>query len=167
MTFHTTLRRSSARGFTLMLAMFIVGLMFVGALALYANAQFGTQDARGTEQKNSVFDSAEAGIEDGINALDVSNSATGGAGTLTNGDSFNYTITSNTTASAKNVSDGINIISLPVGYALIVSTGTVNTQRPTIAEAIVKGGGFNYNLNNVAVETGGNVTGNWNHNIGL
>jgi hypothetical protein len=80
-----------------MLVMFIVGLMFVGCLALYASAQFGSQDTHSMEQKNSVFDAAEAGLEDGVNALDVASSATGGSGTLTNGDSFNYTITTNAT----------------------------------------------------------------------
>src|SRR4029077_5696472 len=39
--------------------------------------------------------------------------------------------------------------------------------RPTIAEAIVTSKAFNYTLNNVAVAAGGNLTGNWNHNIGL
>jgi hypothetical protein len=150
-----------------MLVMFIVGLMFVGCLALYASAQFGSQDTHSMEQKNSVFDAAEAGLEDGVNALDVASSATGGSGTLTNGDSFNYTITTNATGLPQSESDGINFITLPTGYSLIVSTGTVASQRPTIAEAIVKGGGFNYSLNNVAVEVNGNVTGNWNGKIGL
>lgn len=168
MTSRATLRRPPARGFSLILAMFIVGLMFIGCLAIYANAQFGTQNARSIEQKNSVFDSAEAGIEDGVNALDVSNTATGGSGTLANGDAFSYTINANPSGgAATNVSDGINTISLPSGYALIVSTGTIATQRPTITEAIVKPGGFNYSMNNVAVEVAGDLTGNWNGKIGL
>jgi hypothetical protein len=150
-----------------MLVMFIVGLMFVGCLALYANAQYGSKDAASIEQKNAVFDSAEAGIEDGVNALDVASSATGGSGTLANGYAFNYTITPNPSGIPINVSDGINTISLPSGYDLIVSTGTIATQRPTVAEAIVKGGGFNYSTNNVALEVGGNVTGNWNNKIGV
>jgi hypothetical protein len=150
-----------------MLAMFIVGLILVASLAMLANAQNGSQDARSMEQKNSVFDAAEAGVEDGVNALDVSNTATGGSGTLANGYAFTYTITPNNTAGNKSVSDGINFVSIPPGYDLIVSTGTVASQRPTIAEAIVTSKAFTYSLNNVAVAASGNLTGNWNFKTGL
>jgi hypothetical protein len=147
--------------------LFIVGLILVASLAMLSNAQYGSMSARSVEQKNSVFDAAEAGVEDGINALDVSTAATGGSSTLANGYAFSYSITPNLGVANKIKNDGINNVSIPPGYYLIVSTGTIATQRPTIAEAIVTSKGFNYTLNNVAIAAGGNLTGNWNGKIGL
>jgi len=163
----TTFSRSSERGFSLVLALFIVALILIASLALLANAQYGSQDARSMEQKNAVFDAAEAGVEDAINALDGSSTATSGSSTLADGYAFSYTITSNPGPGTITPSDGINPISIPPGYALIVSTGTTANQRATIAEAIVTSKAFNYTLNNVAIAAGGNLTGNWNHNAGL
>jgi hypothetical protein len=168
MTSKSSVRRSTNRGFALILVLFVVALILVASLALMANAQYGSLNTQSMQQKNAVYNAAESGVEDGLNALDGSSTATGGSGSLANGYSFNYTITSNVTgALPKNASDGVNSISIPPGFALIVSTGSIGNQRPTVAEAIVRTSGFNYTLNNVAIAASGNLTGNWNHNIGL
>src|ERR1700719_4325658 len=126
-------RRANERGFSLVLALFVLGLVLVGTLTLLSNSIYGSTDTRNIEQKSSVFDASEAGLEDGLAALDASPTATGGSGTIANGYAYTYTISTNITAGAKNYSDGINNVSVPAGYSLIVSTGTVNGQRPTIA----------------------------------
>src|ERR1022692_2303986 len=110
-----TFSRSSERGFSLVLALFIVALILIASLALLANAQYGSQDARSMEQKNAVFDAAEAGVEDAINALDGSSTATSGSSTLADGYAFSYTITSNPGPGTITPSDGINPVLVPPG----------------------------------------------------
>ena len=160
-------RRANGRGFSLVLALFVLGLVLLGTLTLLSNSIYGSTDTRNIEQKSSVFDAAEAGIEDGLAAVDALPTATGGSGTIANGYAFAYTITTNLTIANKIQSDGINNVTIPPGYALIVSTGTVNGQRPTIAEAIVKCKCSTYTVNNVAIAANGNLTGNWNGKIGI
>src|SRR5689334_17935736 len=96
----TRMSGPSDRGFAMILTIFVIGLLLVAGMMLLSNSQYSASDAVNTEQKNQAFNAAEGGLDNAMEALDLSTFATGSAsGALSNGGNYTYTITNNLNSS--------------------------------------------------------------------
>jgi hypothetical protein len=135
--------RRNGRAFVLPYVMGFAAVLAVIAMLLLQSANNAGQSTYTIQDKNAVFDAAEAGLNAALDDLDVS-LLTGATrtSTLPNGYTFTYTIYPNFLSSiTKLINDpitGSGQIELPIGGAIIDSTGYDPTgQRTSTVEAAV------------------------------
>lgn len=131
------------RGFVLPYVLGFAALLAVIAMLLLESANSASESTYSIQDKNAVFDAAEAGLNAALDDLDVS-LLTGGTrtATLPNGYKFTYKIYPNFTGlQTLLMTDPINSagqIFIPIGGAMIDSTGSDPTgDRSTTVEAAV------------------------------
>jgi len=158
----TTNRRRTDRGFAMILTIFVIGLLLIAGMMILSNSQYSASDALNTEQKNQAFNAAEGGLDNAMEALDVSALANGSSnGTLPNGGSFSYTISNNLLSSNTMSIPGRG--TLPGNSALISSQGAgALGGRPVTVEAVVVPTTTQIVFSNDAVDAGLDIQGNWN-----
>ncbi len=155
-------QRSRQRGFALVLTIFVIGLVLVAGMLMLSNSQFSANNAVNTEQKNQAFNAAEAGLDNAMEALDLSSLATGSSsGSLANGASYTYSITNNLNSSSPANVSGQNSIPGDSAYISSVGTGAVGG-RPVTVTAVVKPTTTTISFPNDAIDAGIDVQGNWN-----
>lgn len=131
------------RGFVLPYVLGFAALLAVIAMLLLESANNASESTFSIQDKNAVFDAAEAGLNAALDDLDIS-LLTGGSrtATLPNGYRFTYHIYPNFTGlQTLLMTDPINSagqIFIPIGGAMIDSTGSDPTgDRSTTVEAAV------------------------------
>jgi len=155
-------RRRTDRGFAMILTIFVIGLLLVAGMMLLSNSQYSASDALNTEQKNQAFNAAEGGLNNAMEALDVSAMTTGSSsGSLPGGGSYTYTISNNLLGSMPmNITGGRSI---PGETALITTQGTgALGGRPVTVEAVVAPTTTQIVFSNDAIDAGLDIQGNWN-----
>jgi len=131
------------RGFVLPYVLSFAAMLAVIAVMLLESASSASKSTYSLQDKNSVFDAAEAGLNAALDDLDVSLLApTSRTTTLANGYKFSYQIHPNFTGiSAQRILDPFNSagqIFVPIGGAIIDSTGSdPSGGRTTTVEAAV------------------------------
>jgi hypothetical protein len=139
---HAT-RARFGRGFVLPYVMSFAAMLAVIAVMLLESANNASVSAYSVQDKNAVFDAAEAGLNAALDDLDVSLLApTNRSVRLANGCSFSYRIFPNFTGlSVSHILDPLNgagQLYLPIGGAIIESTGfDPSGGRSTSVEAAV------------------------------
>jgi Tfp pilus assembly protein PilX len=135
--------RRSGRAFVLPYVMGFAAVLAVIAMMLLQSANSASDSTYTIQDKNAVFDAAEAGLNAALDDLDIS-LLTGAnrTSTLPNGYKFTYTIYPNFLGGLlKTITDpitGSGTIQLPIGGAIIDSTGYDPTgQRTSTVEAAV------------------------------
>ena len=136
-------RRRSNRGFVLPYVLAFAALLAVIAMMLLQSATVASHSTYSIQDKNAVFNAAEAGLNAGLDDLDVSLlTSTLRTATLPNGYSYSYKIYPNFTGLGLNpILDPINGASqvfVPVGGAIIYSTGhdPTGTRTATVEAAV-------------------------------
>jgi hypothetical protein len=137
------IRQRRTRGFVLPYVLGFAAVLAVIAMMLLQSANSASESTYTIQDKNAVFDAAEAGLNAALDDLDIS-LITGAnrTATLPNGYKFTYTIYPNFLGSlTKFINDpitGNGQIQLPIGGAIIDSTGYDPTgQRTSTVEAAV------------------------------
>jgi Tfp pilus assembly protein PilX len=163
----------SSRGFAMVFALFVVALLLVVGLAMLAVSQNSASATLNMEYKQTAFDAAEAGLNQGIDRLDASQGfSSSGSGALSNGYTYTYSVKNNLANPNPilNFTDPAsgNSVTIPGNRALVVSTGQgPDGQRVTAVEAIVKNTQTTVAFPNDAIDAGLDIQGNWNHKIGV
>jgi len=153
-------------------ALFLIGLLLIVAVILVQAATGTSTNTTDVQQKNQIFDAAEAGANAAINALDQSqttpnNTCTSGSITPygATSTSFNYQSCVKTNnfagASAVSATDPATsaTISVPAGTAFVTGSASSSlTGETTYAEAIVKSPGNGLVLPAGALDAAGNGT---------
>ena len=154
-------------------ALFVVALLLVVGLAMLAVSQNSASATLNMEYKQTAFDAAKAGLNQGIDRLDASQGFSSvGSGALANGYTYTYSVKNNLANPNPilNFTDPAsgNSVTIPGNRALIVSTGQgPDSQRITAVEAIVKNTQTSVAFPNDAIDAGLDIQGNWNHKIGV
>jgi hypothetical protein len=163
-------RIEGERGFALVFSLFIMVLLLITTLLLLQNTQGTAANTHANELKNGALNAAEAGANKAMDALDGSLAATGpGSGTLANGYKYSYTIYPNLSSrTSKSYTDPqLGNILVPPAMAAIVSVGKGPVlERPVTVEEIIQAP-VNFNLGSNAILANVDITGNWNHKIGI
>ena len=155
--------RSKQRGFALILAIFVIGLLLVASMLMLSNSQFSASNAVSTEQKNQAFNAAEGGLDHAMEVLDLNSLTPSGTttGPLPNNSSYTYTITNNLNGTSTATVAGHN--NIPAGSAYISSVGTGSVGgRPVTVEALVMPTSTQIQFSNDAIDAGIDIQGNWN-----
>lgn len=128
------------RGFAMPLAILAVAVLLFAAIVLLQYASNSGINAGSVATKQAAMDAAEAGLNDGIRALDASlgtlATTTKGVGTLSTGASYTWTVEANNIASGSTPST-YNGVSVPSGTAYISSTASLSGERSETVGALV------------------------------
>ena len=154
------------RGFAMVTALLVMGILLVVAAFVMTDVQYLASDTQVLEQRNKAYDAGEAGIDTMLDYLDRDPTQTSGCpgGTIGN-NSFSCTIVANNfySATPQPVADPINpsnTDTVPVGDALITSQVTSPFSGRTISiEALVSAPVFTTLFPHGAINAGNNVTG--------
>ncbi|HKW44112.1 MAG TPA: hypothetical protein VJN22_00560 [Candidatus Eremiobacteraceae bacterium] len=161
----TSLRFRS--GFVLPYVMGFAAVLAVIAMLLLQSADNASVSTYSIEDKNAVFDAAEAGLNAALDDLDVSLlTSANRTSTLPNGYTFTYKIYPNfTNLSALLMTDPINSagqLYLPIGGAIIDSTGSdPSGTRSTTVEAAVSVDTTQLTYPHLAVAAGLDIQGSY------
>jgi hypothetical protein len=132
-----------ARGFVLPYVLSFAAMLAVIAMMLLESASSASRSTYSLQDKNAVFNAAEAGLNSALDDLDVSLlTSTNRTATMANGYTFTYKIHPNFTGLATlQIPDLLNPggqLYVPIGGAIIDSTGTdPSGGRTTTVEAAV------------------------------
>ncbi len=168
----------AGRGFAMIFALFVIVILLLVGLVMLANAQNVADNARNTEVKTLTWDAAEAGLNSAMDQLDGpppfaalgSTASQLTAVKLQNGYSYTFAITPNFVGNlpinGTDITGGTIII--PAGMGYVQSTGkSPDGLRSSVVEAVVDPTFLNNQFSNDAMDTGGDIQGNWNHKIGI
>jgi Tfp pilus assembly protein PilX len=132
--------RAAQRGFAIGLALIAIAVLFFAAMVVMQYASMSASNAGGVQYKQSAFDAAEAGVNDGIRALDVALGATAtgatGTGTLGTGATYTWTMEENNLISPNPITapDGVSV---PGHSAYISATASLSGDRTATVGAII------------------------------
>ena len=159
---------TTQRGFTMIAALLITVILLLAALAMITNANYTAADTRQTEQKNSAFDAAYAGLNAVMDSMDGTTTNLSQSSTLSNG--YSYTTTgvshltdsSSTTWTTTDPATG-QTITLPGGTAFVSSTGkSPNSGRTVVVEGVVKTGQTTVTFPNDTIDAAIDIDRTWN-----
>jgi Tfp pilus assembly protein PilX len=156
---------AGSRGFAMITALFIMGILLVVAALLLENVKSVASNTRVLEQRNKAYDAAEAGLDSTLDYFDRDPFATSGCpGGSLSGDSFSCNIDKNNFygSNSETVSDPINpgnTDTVPAGQALIDAKATSLFGKTVYLEAVVSAPTFTDQFPTGAINAGGNVTG--------
>lgn len=159
------------RGFVLPYVMLLCFIVVAFSAVLLSGALNVAHGARSIEGKNSAFNAAEAGLNAGLEALNISHSNTASTtGTLANSYVYSYTIYSNLGGglgiSIGDPIKGHGSVQVPGDSALIVSVGSdPNGGRPSTVEALVAAHSVTVNFQKYAIIAGRNIQGSYQNGI--
>jgi hypothetical protein len=133
-------KRATARGFAVGLAIITIAVLFLAAIVILQFATHSATDAGSVQFKQAAFDAAEAGVNDGMRALDVSGgttpTGTTGTGTLSKTSAtYTWTMVVNDLGKAGSTSGGISV---PANSAYISATASLPGNRKEVDGAIVQ-----------------------------
>lgn len=137
------IRRRIESGFMLPYVLVFAAILAAIAMMLLESANNASHSTYSIQDKNQIFDAAEAGLNAGLDDLDASLlTPTQRSATLPNGYTFSYTIYPNFilghTITITDPITGSGNIVVPIGGAIIYSTGSdPNGTRSTTVEAAV------------------------------
>jgi hypothetical protein len=164
-------RPNAVRGFVLPYVLAFAAVLSVIAMLLLESANSASESTYSVQDKNAVFDAAEAGLNAALDDLDISllTGATRTA-TLPNGCTFTYTIHPNFTGlnllQITNPITGSGQIYIPIGGAIIDSTGSdPNGDRSTTVEAAVTVDTTQLTYPQLAIATGLSIQGTYGGGI--
>jgi len=154
------------RGFAMVTALFVLGILVIVAALLLENVRFIAQDTQVLEQRNKGYDAGEAGIDTALDYLDrnptlVSGCPSGSIGA----NSFFCAINLNNfySATAQTTTDPINpsnTDTVPAGDALISAHATsVFSGKTVYLEALISAPVFTTLFPHGAINAGHDVTG--------
>jgi hypothetical protein len=152
------------RGFAMVTALFIMGLLLIVAALLLDNVKSVASSVQVLEQRNQTYDAAEAGLDATLDYFDRDPFVTSGCPSGSAGRSYTCNIDKNNFygTSTLSVSDPINSstsVSVPPGDALIDSQATGLFGNVVHLEALVSAPTFTNQFPTGAINAGGNVTG--------
>jgi len=134
-------KRSAQRGIAMVTALIVIAVLFFAAVAVLRFTSDSATNAGNVQMKQLAFDAAEAGLNDGIRALDVAQGAMGngasGSNTLTgSGAAYTWTMTLNNlnNPQPQHIPGGITV---PANTAYMTATGSLPNQRSQTVGAIV------------------------------
>ncbi|MBV8263462.1 MAG: hypothetical protein JOY87_06555 [Candidatus Eremiobacteraeota bacterium] len=162
------------RGVAMITAIFLIGLMLVVCVTLLQAASSTSSNTGDQQQKNQTFDTAEAGLDAAMNALDQTSTTASGTCTTgslqpsgTGGPSYNYSscvgynnfLGGTTVTGVTDPASGSPSLSVPGGTSFVYGSATsALTGETTYVEAIVKAPGSGLVLPPGALDAAGNGT---------
>ena len=154
------------RGFAMVTALLVMGILFAVAVLLLDNVGFIAKDTQVLEQRNKGYDAGEAGIDAALDYLDRNPTQVSGcpAGSI-GSNSFSCTINLNNFygGSSETVADPINPANtdtVPSGDALISAQSTSPFSGKTVyLEALISAPVFTTLFPHGAINAGNDVTG--------
>ncbi len=152
------------RGFALVTALFIMGILLVVAVLLLDNVRSIAGNTQVLEQRNKSYNAAEAGMDATLDYLDRQPFATSGCPGGTSGDAYSCNIDLNNFygSTPLPVADPINPATtdtVPPGDALIDSQATGFFGNTVHLEAVITAPTFTDQFPTGAINAGGDVTG--------
>src|SRR5438477_331948 len=138
----TQTKRSSERGIAMVSALIVVAALFFAVVAVLRYTSYSASNAGSVQVKQIAFDAAEAGLNDGIRALDVAqgvmtNNTTGGPTTLV-GTGASYTwkmVVNNLPYSVP--TPGPSGMTVPAKTAYMTAVGSLPNNRSQTLGAII------------------------------
>lgn len=135
-----TRTHAAQRGFAMGLALIAIAVLFFAAIVVLQYASNSASNAGGVQSKQTAFDAAEAGLNDGMRKLDVSlgttPNGTTGTGSLSTGASYTWTMVVNNLASSSSTPAPSGIV-VPKHSAYISSTASIPGNRVATVGAII------------------------------
>lgn len=158
------LRRPAHRGFAMVTALFIMGILLIVAALLLDNVKSVASSTQVLEQRNQTYDAAEAGLDATLDYFDRDPFVTSGCPSGTSGRAYSCNIDLNNFygQGALSVADPINpttTVSVPAGDALVDSQSTGTFGNLVHLEALVSAPTFTDQFPTGAINAGGDVTG--------
>jgi hypothetical protein len=161
--------RRSNRGFAIVTALFIMGILLIVAVLLLQNAQNVAANTQILQSKNQIFDASEAGLDSAVDLLDrnyAADNTTACPGGTAQGYTFTCSVVANnffnTTSSLGPVTDPVTgaSVTIPQNDALIWgSSQSIFGGRTMHVEALVSAPVLDLQFPNGAINAKGNVTG--------
>ena len=149
------------RGIAMASALIVIAILFFAVVAVLRFTSNSASNAQSVELKQTAFDAAEAGLNDGIRSLDIAqgvmaNGATG-SNTLTGtGAQYTWTMVYNNlgNTTSHQITGGINV---PPKTAYMTATASLTNQRAqTVGAIVARAGGVK--MPGGAIDAGQNIS---------
>jgi Tfp pilus assembly protein PilX len=151
-------RNSARRGFAMAMALIAVAVLFFAAIVVLEYTSFSAANAANVQFKQAAFDAAEAGLNDGMRALDLNpsmtNGSTGNGGPLSTTATYTWTMVVNNLKSSASTTSGS--MTVPGNTAYMTATASIANQRAETVGAII-GAAQGLNIPNGAIKAGSNI----------